>query len=457
VRCSKDGRLIDVALTISPIKDSFGRVTAASSIARDITGRKRAEQQILNLNCRLEETAAEAEAANRAKTTFLSTMSHEIRTPLNAILGYAQLMTRDPALSVETKANLKIVGRSGEHLVTLINDVLDMSKIEAGHRLHVILEPRTDDRLWLSVRVEDTGSGMTEAEQEKLFEPFRQAKSGLNTQEGTGLGLAISRQHARLMGGDVTVASTPGAGSIFRFEIPIARGDASVAVRRNSPRRVTGLKPGRKAPSVLVVDDQFENRDWLSKLLTAVGFSVREAENGEAAIRCWEEWRPELILMDVHMPVMDGLEATRRIKSDPREKDTVIVILTASAMDEDRRTVTQTQADQFLSKPCREEDVLEAVRLLLNLSYNYEEINEAANQPGNGLDALTADRLGRLPPELIEELLDATLSGNKRLLDERIVKVRDAEDARTAHALQELADNYDYEALAHLLEQACPR
>jgi hypothetical protein len=101
--------------------------------------------------------------------------------------------------------------------------------------------------------------------------------------------------------------------------------------------------------------------------------------------------------------------------------------------------------------------VLEAVRLLLNLSYNYEEINEAANQPGNGLDALTADRLGRLPPELIEELLDATLSGNKRLLDERIVKVRDAEDARTAHALQELADNYDYEALAHLLEQACPR
>jgi CheY-like chemotaxis protein len=430
-------------------------------------------------------------------------------------------------LSPETKANLKIIASSGEHLLSLINDVLDMSKIEAGRadlnpitfnlhkllsdlaamfrlraeakglrfemsmegervpyvladqgkirqalinllgnaikftnrgqlRLHVILEPR-DDRLWLSVRVEDTGSGIADEEQSQLFEPFRQAKQGLNAQEGTGLGLAISRKHARLMGGDITVASTPGVGSIFRFEIPIERGDAAVAVRRSSPRRVIGLRAGTKAPNVLVVDDQFESRDWLSKLLTAVGFSVREAENGEAAIRNWEEWRPELILMDVHMPVMDGLEATRRIKSDPRGKGTVIVVLTASAMEEDRRTVTQSQADQFLSKPCREDDLLETVRSLLNLAYNYDEIYESEDQPLHLLEPLTADRLGRLPRELIEELLEATLNGNKRLLDEMIIQVRDGEDPVVAHALREMADKYDYEALTRLLERVCRR
>jgi signal transduction histidine kinase len=124
--------LIDVALTISPINNSRGVVTGASSIARDITDRKRVEQEVMSLNRRLEEAAAKAEAANRAKSTFLSTMSHEIRTPMNAILGYAQLMARDSGLPPDAKANLKIIGRSGEHLLRLINDVLDMSKIEAG-------------------------------------------------------------------------------------------------------------------------------------------------------------------------------------------------------------------------------------------------------------------------------------------------------------------------------------
>ena len=131
-RRKKDGQLIDVALTISPIKNSMGQVTAASVIARDISGRKRSEQEILNLNQRLGIAAADAEAANRAKSVFLSTMSHEIRTPMNAILGYSQLMLRDPGLGADAKANLAIIGRSGEHLLALISDILDMSKIEAG-------------------------------------------------------------------------------------------------------------------------------------------------------------------------------------------------------------------------------------------------------------------------------------------------------------------------------------
>jgi CheY-like chemotaxis protein len=257
------------------------------------------------------------------------------------------------------------------------------------------------------------------------------------------------------MGGDLTFASSPGKGSTFRFEIPIERGDAWVAIRQGAPRRVIGIRAGTEAPRVLVVDDQLENRDWLMKLLTSLGFSVRGADNGEAAIRTWEEWSPQLILMDVHMPVMDGLEATRRIKADPRGKQTAILALTASALDEDRRTASQWGADDFLAKPCRDDELLEKIRALLNTAYDYEEMSGAEDQPLPGLAALSAEGLGRLPRELIEELLDATLSGNKRLLDKLILDVRETEDAGFAHALQKLADKYEYDALARLLEEAC--
>ena len=526
VRRRKDGSLIDVALTVSPIRNSLGQVTAASSIARDISERKRAGQRIMDLNAELERTAAMAETANRAKSTFLSTMSHEIRTPMSAILGYAQLMLRDSSLGIEAKANLKIIGRSGEHLLALINDVLDMSKIEAGRvelnpatfslvrllsdleamfrlrtgakglrfemsldgeavpyvvtdegkvrqvlinllgnavkftqigqiKLLATLEQRDADQLWLSTRVEDTGSGIADEDQRKLFESFSQTRSGVDSLQGTGLGLAISQKCARLMGGDITVTSKPGKGSVFRFEIPIGRGQAGVALKRVAPRRVIAIRAGQEAPKILVADDHLENRDWLMKLLTSVGFSVRCAENGETAIRLWEEWNPLLILMDVHMPVMDGLEATRRIKADPRGKETLIVALTASAMDGDRRAVAQSGADGFVAKPCHEDELLEKMRTLLSIAYDYEETSEAKEQSVAGGPTLNSDGLRLLPRELIEKIRTATLIGNKKLLDQLILKVHEAGDTESAHALQKLADRYEYEALTRFLEEAC--
>ncbi len=289
-----------------------------------------------------------------------------------------------------------------------------------------------------------------------MFEPFTQTRRGLRSQEGTGLGLAISRNYARLMGGDITVSSKPGEGSIFRFEIPIERGNADVAVRRNSPRRVKRVRPETIAPAILVVDDHPENRDWLMKLLTSVGFSVRGAENGEAAIQVWEEWSPRLILMDVHMPVMGGIEATRRIKEGTRGKDTMIFALTASALDEDRRAVVQSGADDFVSKPCSENELLEKIRVLSGIAYDYEEIEEAESQPA-GVAGLRAEKLSQLPGELIEELRNATASGNKRALDRLIVKVSETVDAGCAHDLRALADKYDYDALMQLLEAASRR
>jgi len=473
------------------------------------------------LEQRVQQRTKQLAAANLAKSKFLSNMSHEIRTPLNAILGYAQLMSRDPGIGVDAKANLKIIGRSGEHLLNLINAVLDMSKIEAGQteitpvtfslsslledlaamfrlraeakalrfemsvdgekvpyvladegkirqalinllgnaikfserghvKLHVHLKPRNANSFWLSCDVEDTGMGITPQDQEKLFKPFTQAKGRLNTQEGTGLGLAISREFARLMGGDVTLTSSPGHGSTFRFEIPVERGEAGVALERVGPRHVKGIVARADVPRILVVDDQLENRDWLLKLLAAIGFSVRSANDGAAAIREWEEWKPNLILMDIHMPVMNGLEATRRIKAQPRGNETFIVTLTASVMEEDRRVVFDSGADAFLTKPCREEELLEKIRVLLKIDYQYEEDVTARD-----LVALNAGTLALLSPDLAEELRNATADGNKRLLHKLILRVREGAAAGSADALQALADRYDYDALTRLLEDAC--
>jgi PAS domain S-box-containing protein len=502
--------------------DSDGVPQEIAGVWTDVSEHKREEA----LNHQLRDEAAAAEAANRAKSKFLSAMSHEIRTPMNAILGYTQLMARDPELGQDAKRNLEIIGRSGRHLLGLINDVLDMSKIEAGRtelkpttfnlarlvedlaimfrlraeekalqfvvsvnseawayvvadegklrqvlinlsgnavkftqrgsiQLYVNLEQR-DGQFWLSASVEDTGSGISDEEQTKLFKPFSQTRLGLTAQEGTGLGLAISRGYARLMGGDITVVSRAGSGSTFRFEVPVVLGDAAVGMRRSVIRRVIRLRAGKtNAPRILIADDQLDNRDWLMKLLTSIGFPVREASNGEAAIRVWEEWKPGLILMDVHMPVMDGLEATRQIKACPGGKTTSIVALTASALDDDRRAVSQSGADGFVSKPCDENELLEKIRVLLNVAYEYEEISDTG-VAGAEANAISARKLGQLPPELMAEIREATLSGNKRSLDRLIVKVHEA-DAGSAGALQELADKYEYDALIQVLEEACCR
>ena len=140
-----------------------------------------------------------------------------------------------------------------------------------------------------------------------------------------------------------------------------------MAIRPSAPRRVIGIRAGQEVLRILVADDLLENRDWLVKLLRVLGFSVQGVENGEAAIRSWEEWNPGLILMDVHMPVMDGLEATRRIKATPRGKETVIIALTASAMDDQHLTALQSGVDDFITKPCDEDELLEKMRAHLNI------------------------------------------------------------------------------------------
>jgi PAS domain S-box-containing protein len=299
----KDGTEFPIEISLSPLETEEG--TLAVSAVRDITERKRFDRQ-------LEIAAQEAEAASRAKTMFLSTVSHEIRTPMNAILGCAQLMSRDHELGSNAKANLDTICQNGEHLVALITDILDMSKIEAGRaelnpttfnlsrmvdnlaamfrfgvhakalqfkasvdgeyvayivadegkirqvlinllgnaikftnrgqvKLHITLRRNSTSQLWLSAEVQDTGPGISSEEQGMLFQPFSQIKRGLKGQEGTGLGLAIGRSYARLMGGDITVTSSPGQGSIFRFEIPVEPDEVSADKRETAPGKPENL------------------------------------------------------------------------------------------------------------------------------------------------------------------------------------------------------------------------
>ncbi len=191
--------------------------------------------------------------------------------------------------------------------------------------------------------------------------------------------------------------------------------------------------------------------------MTAIGFLVRGAEDGIEAISILKEWKPRLILMDVHMPGMDGLEATRRIKADPNGRETFIVTLTASALDEERRIAKESGADDFLPKPCMENELLETMRALLNVVYDYEEISEIKGGELSGASWIPA-MLSQLSRNLVEELRDATVSGNKKLLDKLILQVgQTSGDAASALALRDLADRYEYDALTRVLEEACAR
>jgi CheY-like chemotaxis protein len=205
---------------------------------------------------------------------------------------------------------------------------------------------------------------------------------------------------------------------------------------------------------VLVVDDQPDNRAWLSKLLCSVGFNVCEAVNGKAAMNVWEEWRPQIILMDLNMPEMDGWEAIRRIRARPAGRETVIIALTASALEDDRKFALQTGADDFVTKPCRDDELLETMRAFLRIEYEYEETAGPQPSPVTSIGAVDPERLGRLPQDLINSLRSTILSGNKNELDQLLVTLHKTGDTQSAQALQQLADNYDYDGLNHLLQAA---
>ncbi len=491
------------------LHDADGKTNGAIESLRDIS-------QVRAAEAALKDAKESAETANRAKSIFLANMSHEIRTPMNAILGFTQLMQRDPHLTNNQRERLDVISRSSEHLLALINDILELSKIEAGRvvftpqtfDLHQLLDDMEtmfrvrakDKKLWLTVEmmdtvprwvvsdegklrqvlinlignavkftqeggiavrigaqplpdgrrdlvfeVEDTGPGMTPEELGRLFKAFEQTSAGVKI-GGTGLGLALSQGFVQMMGGNIAVSSSTGKGSTFRFNILVEEGQA--AYMEPAPqRKVLRLKPGHAEVRALVADDRETNRQFLTQLLAGLGFSVKEAEDGAEALAVNASWAPQVILMDMNMPVMTGYEATRRIKTTQDGHHPVVIAVTASAFEEDRQEVMSVGADGFLSKPFKEADLFEQLSQLVGVEFQYEE--EITAPVTLEMDA--AGMLQNLSPELLDGLLQAAENADFFRLEDLVEQVNAIAPALGQH-LSDLVSRFMYDELINLVK-----
>jgi CheY-like chemotaxis protein len=297
----------------------------------------------------------------------------------------------------------------------------------------------------LLIEIEDTGLGISPEDQQRLFHPFVQlAESG--EQKGTGLGLTISRQFIQMMGGSIVVESTEGKGSLFRVELPLELATATDVFKPEKPGEVAGLTPGQPHYRILIAEDQYENQLLLSKLMTHIGLDVKVAENGEQCVKLFQEWHPDLIWMDRRMPVLDGEEATRRIRQLPNGQAVKIVAVTASVFSEQQQEMLDAGMNDFVRKPYRFEEIYDSLARQLGLTYRY---HSAAKEDAVSV-TLTPAMLAILPTVLRKELKDALESLDNERITAIILQISET-DPGLGRKLSNLTDHFDYPAILNAL------
>ncbi len=313
----------------------------------------------------------------------------------------------------------------------------------------------------LQFSISDTGAGIAPEDMDHLFEAFAQTETGHQAQEGTGLGLPISRKFVQLMGGDITATSEIGHGTTFRCDIQATIVDDTGIEKTPPTRPAIALEPGQPRYRVLIVDDKPDNRALLFKLLTPFGFELQEATNGQEAVDIWKAWTPHLIWMDLRMPVMGGYDATQQIRAQLNGKDTIIIVLSASSVEDERTAALSHGCHDFLRKPFHESEVFDLMQRHLGVRFVYEEekkltISNPFDYAQDRLQStietvLTPAALTTLPAEWLDILKQGARRADFLLLSNVIEEIR-VQDARLADALTQLAEDFEYDQILNLIE-----
>ncbi|HEY9615023.1 PAS domain S-box protein, partial [Allocoleopsis sp.] len=520
----------------------YGTVYVA--VHEDITDRKQAEEVLKQAKEAAISAAAQSAAANRAKSEFLANMSHELRTPLNGILGYAHILKQrsqaepgNEALTSKQQDGLNIIEQCGEHLLALINDILDLSKIEA-RKMEIHLsdfnfpnflnniakicriraeqknisfsyEPlsllptfvRGDEQKLRQIlinvlgnavkftdtgevvfkvgchegkirfQVEDTGIGIAPEQLTEIFLPFHQVENSRQWVEGTGLGLAISQKLAQLMGSTLEVKSTLDSGSIFWLDLDLPEVPNLTSIAEAKEHNIIGFKGEKR--KVLLADDKWENRAVLVNMLEPLGFEIIEATDGLDCLNKALESKPDLILMDLVMPVLDGFEATRQIRQLTEFKKIVIIATSASVFDYSQHKSREAGCDDFIPKPVQAQQLLEQLRVYLGLEWVYDDLGltriadaelrvadenlegfKSNEQPITSRSQTENPKLVAPPPEEIAILLDLAKRGNLKRIDEQAARLEQLDERLVPFAseLRQLAQGFHVKQIREFLK-----